>query len=56
MLDTFRVGNNAYNETYERNKMYSEIAKHQSQAEDRILQNWIATQQLAKDTPVFQPK
>lgn len=44
------------NETDERNKMYEAIAEHQSSAEDRILQNWIATQQLAKDAPAFQPK
>jgi hypothetical protein len=36
--------------------MYNDIIAHQSHAEDRILQNWIATQQLAKDAPAFQPK
>lgn len=33
--------------------MYDEIKEHQSIAEDRILQNWIATQTLAKDAPAF---
>lgn len=36
--------------------MYQDILVHQSSAEDRILQNWIATQELAKDAPAFQPK
>lgn len=36
--------------------MYSAIKDHQSTIEDIILQNWIATQELAKDAPAFQPK
>ena len=36
--------------------MYEDILQHQAQAEDRILQNWIATQQLAQDAPAFQLK
>lgn len=40
--------------TYERNPMYvQEILDHQSSVEDRILQNWIATQTLAQDAPAF---
>ena len=34
----------------------NDVLELQAQAEDRILQNWIATQQLAKDAPAFQLK
>jgi hypothetical protein len=39
--------------TYERNTMYEQIREWQAAAEDRILQNWIATQTLAQDAPAF---
>lgn len=34
---------------------FEEIQAWQASIEDRILQNWIATQTLAKDAPAFQP-
>jgi hypothetical protein len=33
--------------------MYEQIREWQAAAEDRILQNWIATQTLAQDAPAF---